>query len=105
MPIEKYDFITMGEVLEHVEDPLTILQSLKRLMHQDSRLFITTCANSPALDHVYHFTCIDDIRNLLKQAGYHIVTEVIAPSEDKSPDFIVKHKLAVSYAAILKREE
>ena len=31
-PSEKYDFITMGEVLEHVEDPISLLKCVASLL-------------------------------------------------------------------------
>lgn len=100
---KKYDFITMGEVLEHVNDPLAILKSLFRLLSNDGELFITTCANCPAIDHVYLFNNIDEIRDLLKQAGFTIKSELISPSENKSEKYIEKNKVDISYAALLRK--
>jgi len=99
---KQYDFITMGEVLEHVPDPLSILHSLGKQMHTHSRLFITTCANSPAIDHIYHFHNITEIRQLIEQAGFHILDELVAPSIDKDIAWLEKHKLDISYSAILE---
>src|SRR6185312_17119874 len=52
---EKYDFITLGEVLEHMEDPLTLLLKLNELLSDDGTLFFTTPTNAPAIDHIYLF--------------------------------------------------
>lgn len=81
---KKYDFITMGEVIEHVDEPLTILRSLYNLLSDDGKLFITTCANCPAIDHVYYFRNVDEIKELVIKAGYNIDSELIVPSENKT---------------------
>lgn len=102
IPAHKYDFITMGEVLEHVDCPLEILKILRSLLADGGNLFITTCANCPLIDHVYHFHTIDEIRAMIQKAGFAVVKELVVPSEDKSPELIEKYKLDISYAAILK---
>lgn len=38
----KYDVIVCGELIEHVENPGLMLQGIKRFMHEDSLLIITT---------------------------------------------------------------
>ena len=98
---KKYDFITMGEVLEHVDDPLAILKSLFTLLSNEGELFVTTCANCPAIDHVYLFNNIDEIRELIIQAGFTIKSELVSPSENKSEKYIEKNKVDISYAALL----
>ena len=100
----QYDFITMGEVLEHVDNPLAILESLRKLLNPGGQLFITTCANSPSIDHVYHFHNMEEIRQLIIKAGYRIVRELVAPSEEKSAEWLEKYQADISYAAILEVE-
>lgn len=97
-----YDFIVMGEVLEHVESPASILHALKKLMNKDGSLYVTTCANCPAIDHIYHFHSIEEIREMISSCGFVIRDEVIAPSESKPLEYHVKHKLDILYGALLK---
>lgn len=100
---QKYDFITMGEVLEHVENPLEILQSLYEILNINGNLFITTCANCPAIDHIYLFNNIDEIRELIAKAGFKIKTELVIPSEDKSEKYLIKNKVDIIYSALLTK--
>jgi len=100
---KRYDFITMGEVIEHVNDPLKILKSLFDLLSDNGRLFITTCANCPTIDHVYHFNNTEEIKNLLNEAGFKIDVELIVPSEDKSEKYLEKFKVDIIYAAVLTK--
>jgi len=100
---QKYDFITMGEVLEHVDNPLAILKSLYDLLDEDGKLFITTCANCPTIDHVYLFDDIEDIRRLISEAGFEIDSEFVVSTEDKSDEYLKKFKVDISYASVLKK--
>ncbi|MGH1402754.1 MAG: class I SAM-dependent methyltransferase [Alphaproteobacteria bacterium] len=99
----KYDFIGMGEVLEHVDDPLSVLRVLRNLMSDDARFFMTTCANCPTIDHVYLFNDVKEIRALIREAGLEIETDIVLPSENKPQDYLEKHKVDISYGAILKK--
>lgn len=101
-PTQQYDFITVGEVLEHVADPLKMLRHLKSLLKPEGKLFVTTCVNSPAIDHIYYFKSVDEITDLITLADLRICDQLIVPSEDKSPELIAKLKMDVLYAAILE---
>lgn len=98
-----YDFITMGEVLEHVENPQKLLTALSTQLKTDGSTFISTCVNAPAIDHVYHFKTVDEIRDLIIQSGFHIVKEIEIPSENVSQEKIEKYKIDILYGAIAKR--
>jgi len=100
---EPYDFIGMGEVLEHVESPSQILKTLHGLLADDGFLYLSTCANCPAIDHVYLFHTIEDIRSLIHDSGFRILRELIAPSENKPLEYIEKNKLDILYATLLEK--
>lgn len=100
----KYSFITMGEVLEHVEHPLEILHSLLNILADDGRIYISTCANCPTLDHVYHFETLDQIREMIEFAGFEIESEIIAPAECCSMERLIKKKIDIVFGAIIKRK-
>jgi 2-polyprenyl-3-methyl-5-hydroxy-6-metoxy-1,4-benzoquinol methylase len=100
---EKFDFITLGEVLEHVEDPLSLLKKLNSLLTDDGILFLTTPANAPAIDHIYLFNNADEIREMAKAAGFAIDAEMCFYGDEVSPEKAEKYKLAVMYEAFLKK--
>lgn len=102
---ETYDFICMGEVLEHVEDPLKLLQKLRDLLNDEGTLFITTPTNAPAIDHIYLFNNIQEIQELISLAGFEISEEVFYSSEDVSPERAEKFKIALLYGAFLKKKK
>jgi len=76
-----FDFITMGELIEHVDDPGELLRKVYRLLKPEGRAYITTCCNCPSIDHVYLFESVEQIRCLLGQAEFHLVSELVLPVE------------------------
>jgi 2-polyprenyl-3-methyl-5-hydroxy-6-metoxy-1,4-benzoquinol methylase len=100
---EKYDFITLGEVLEHVEDPLGLLVKLNTLLSGDGVLFFTTPTNAPAIDHIYLFNNVEEIRDIVRSADFKIASEMSFLSEDVSAEKAEKYKVAVLYGAFLKK--
>jgi 2-polyprenyl-3-methyl-5-hydroxy-6-metoxy-1,4-benzoquinol methylase len=100
---EKYDFITLGEVMEHVEDPLKLLIKLHGLLSDDGILYITTPTNAPTIDHIYLFNNVQEIRDLLNKAGFTIVSEMPFLAEDVSMEKAEKFKITILYGAFLKK--
>jgi len=100
---KKYDFITMGEVLEHVNCPDKLLYKLKELLTSEGKAFVSTCVNAPAIDHVYHFKSVDEIRSEIDNCGLLIKDEKVLPAENLPLKEIEEKKIAVNYCAILGR--
>lgn len=103
-PEHQYDFITMGEVLEHVENPVNLLKKLHSLLSDDGKLFITTPTNAPAIDHIYLFKNADDIRKVISEAGFKIEDEQCIYSEDMSAEKAEKYKVSMMYAGLLVKK-
>ncbi|MFH1119575.1 MAG: class I SAM-dependent methyltransferase [Bacteroidota bacterium] len=99
---QTYDFVTMGEVLEHVENPLTLLQKIGKLIGKDGISFISTPVNSPMKDHIYLFNNEEEIRELISLAGLEILKEKKVISDHVSEAFAGKFKVPVMFAAIVK---
>lgn len=102
---DSFDFITMGEVIEHVEHPERLLTKLRNLLSADGKAFISTCVDCPALDHVYHFRSVDQIRDMLTACGLHIESELVLPVEDLPIHEIMERRITINYCAILTRKE
>ena len=101
---QSFDFIVMGEVLEHVNDAPLFMERTKELLNSDGSVYLSTCANSPALDHVYHFHSIAEIQDLLNSAGFKICSELALPSEDIPPELWKEELITINYCALLKHE-
>jgi len=98
-----YDFITMGEVLEHVEDPKSLLSKLESLLSTNGKAFVTAPANAAAIDHIYLFKNAQDIRNVIEAAHLEIIDEISLYTEDVSPEEAEKLKVSLMYGAFIKK--
>lgn len=76
---KKFDAIVMGEVLEHVENPLVFMARIRELSTSKTFVFITTAINAPAIDHIYLFDSPESVRTLVQEAGFFVVSEKISP--------------------------
>lgn len=99
-----YDFIVMGEVLEHVEDPIALLKKLNSLLNENGRVFITTPTNAPTIDHVYLFRTREDIAKIINKAGFEIEKESCIYAEDLPAETAEEMKITMMYAAFLKKK-
>lgn len=98
----KYDLVVIGEVLEHVPDPDNVLGRLREVMHEDGMLYASTCANCPAIDHIFQFKSVQEIRKMFCSCGFEIQDEIVAPSEDLDESILESQEIDVSYAAVLR---
>lgn len=102
---ETFDFVVTGEVLEHVDEPLPLLQKVHNLLKPHGWAYITTCCNCPAIDHVYLFHDVQEIHELLNKSGLHIASELILPVEDVPEEEFKRNRIGTNYAAIVQRRE
>jgi SAM-dependent methyltransferase len=102
---ERFDFITMGEVLEHVDAPGRLLKKVGALMAPGGGAFVSTCANCPAIDHVYQFNSVDEIRALITGNGLRIERDLALPAEKLPMDEVIKRRITVNYCAMVTSHE
>jgi 2-polyprenyl-3-methyl-5-hydroxy-6-metoxy-1,4-benzoquinol methylase len=98
-----YDFITMGEVLEHVENPRFLLLKARELLHDRGVMYITVPANAPAIDHIFLFNTIADIRDIIVQSEFTIINETSSCSENMPSGKAEKLKVPMMYGAFIKK--
>lgn len=100
-----FDFIIMGEVLEHVNNAPDFMVRTKKLLNRGGSIYLSTCANSPALDHVYHFKSADEIRDLITSHGFKIVKDLALPAEDVPAERWAAELTTINYCALLEHTE
>lgn len=100
-----FDYIVMGEVLEHVEQPLLMLQKIHSLLKQTGVAFITTVINAPAVDHIFLFDSIDSVLNIAVDAGFKIAEYFYVTEGDIPLEKAVRKRKAINIAMILKKGE
>lgn len=85
LPTDSFDVITMNHVIEHVYDPLAVMQECRRLLRPGGRLVILT-PNSSSLGHRWfksnwrglevprhmHVFSIENFQQLAKKANFEV---------------------------------
>jgi 2-polyprenyl-3-methyl-5-hydroxy-6-metoxy-1,4-benzoquinol methylase len=97
-----YDAIIMGEVLEHVEQPSLFLEKIASLSKKDSFIFITTCINTPAIDHLALFRSVEEIKTLFSNAGLEVKNSILVPYDKMNVDETMDKRLPLLVAFVLK---
>lgn len=77
-----FSWAIFAEIIEHIPDPLFSLKELRRTMRQGAPLFATTVLHSNALDHIYQFANLDEVRELLRSAGFDVTKERVLRVRD-----------------------
>lgn len=97
----RFDFIACGELLEHIEAPPTFLAQLDRLLKPEGTLFLTTAIYAAAIDHIWLFRNVAEVRELLRQR-FHLVSELALPVslDAYRPDM---DREPINYACVLKK--
>lgn len=97
----EFDAIVMGEVLEHVEEPLRFLVRIRELMASDAYVFVTTAVNAPAVDHIYLFRSVEEVVDMARQAGLGVRELVATPYKGCSMEDTVAQRLPINVAMVL----
>ncbi len=97
-----FDAIVMGEVLEHVEQPEAFLKRIAQLAKRDAYIFITTCINAPAIDHIYLWRNTDVLEEMIRDTGLRIKHSLYLPYEGKTLEQCVANDLAINVAYVLE---
>ena len=99
-PAEKFDRITLSEVLEHLDEPLKALKVLRSLLNDGGKLYVHAPANSPAPDHLHLFKHPQEVVDMIAEAGFSIDKSAFYPGTGATLDRAIKFDLAVSVVVI-----
>ena len=94
--------LVMGEVLEHVEQPELFLQMIRESVADDAWIYITTCVNAPAVDHITLFDTPQVVEDLFINQGFHIKDALILPYFKTDLSQSIKEKLAINVSYVLQ---
>jgi 2-polyprenyl-3-methyl-5-hydroxy-6-metoxy-1,4-benzoquinol methylase len=97
----RYDAFVMGEVLEHVEDPPAFLRRIGAVTTEDPFVFLTTCINAPAVDHLSNLGTPEGLERMFQDAGLSIRHRLIVPYFGKTVDESLEEKLSINVAYCL----
>jgi len=102
--VDRFDFVVLSEVLEHVEDPMQALRQVRGLLHDDGLLFVNVPINSPSPDHLYLMKSIEDARALLDETGFDIVEQGVFPSQGAPLEKALRNQMTVSVCMFGRRK-
>jgi 2-polyprenyl-3-methyl-5-hydroxy-6-metoxy-1,4-benzoquinol methylase len=100
---DKFGFIVMGEVLEHVENPLEMLKQIHFLLDQKGMAFITTVINMPIIDHIYLFDTVESVLDMMQQAGFEIIEFRCETLRGESVEKAIRKKEGITIALLLQK--
>lgn len=100
---DKFDAIIMGEVLEHVENPMMFLKKIYDIAEEDAFLYITTAINAPQPDHIYHFKTIDEVVELFADSGLEVVDQIALTANNVSIEKALRKKYAIVVGFVLRK--
>lgn len=103
LPANGFDAVVMGEVLEHVEEPVAFLSQIHRVARPDAHIYVTTCLNAPAVDHISLFGTPGQLEELFSAAGLRIADQLIRPYEGKTVEESLSALLPVNVAYVLAK--
>lgn len=98
-----FSCVVMGEVLEHVEEPGRFLRKIAELSEPDAYIYITTCLNAPAVDHIFLFRTVSEIEELARDSGLAIAESLVAPHAGKSIAECEAERLPVNVAFVMRK--
>jgi 2-polyprenyl-3-methyl-5-hydroxy-6-metoxy-1,4-benzoquinol methylase len=100
-PRERFQAAVMGEVLEHVEIPSRFLEKLRAVTTPDAFVYVTTCIDAPARDHIYLFRSFAEIEALAAASGFRVANHLLAPHLGASLEQATSERLAINVAMSL----
>lgn len=71
--LEPLNFIQSVEVLEHLSDPQTYLNNLRKLLAEGGYGFVTAALTAPNADHIYLYWTPEEVIEQLNAAGFKVI--------------------------------
>ncbi|MES2528861.1 MAG: methyltransferase domain-containing protein [Bdellovibrionota bacterium] len=100
-----FDAVVLGEIIEHVEKPDEFLMKAKGMTAPMGSIFVSTCLNAPAIDHIYLFTELREVEELFMKTGLKIRKQLILPHENTSLKESQEKSLPINVGYILNHAD
>jgi len=97
----KFHAIIIGEVLEHVERPESFIKRIAACIETDGVIFLSTCLNAAALDHIYNFETLDRLESMFSAYHLGIREHLLIPYTGKTVKQCLRKRFPMNVAYIL----
>ena len=92
----KYDSIYLIELLEHLEEPYTLLEQCKKVLSEKGKIYLTTATNIPQFDHLYKFEAAhEDFESRIKSLGLKTELMEDIPHQSMTLDIGAKNRFYI----------
>lgn len=81
---EGFNAFVSVELLEHLEDPLQFLRTLRAAVEVGAIGFVTAAIDAPNRDHIYLYRDIESIADHIRVAGFEIIEAINFAAYEKS---------------------
>jgi 2-polyprenyl-3-methyl-5-hydroxy-6-metoxy-1,4-benzoquinol methylase len=99
---KKYEAIIIGEVIEHVENPLEFIKKAEELLSPGGILFLTTCLNAPAIDHLYNWESIVHLESQLTSGNFIVEDRLLLGTKGAAISVCEANKFPINVAYTLR---
>lgn len=93
---ETFDLIILSHILEHLEEPVRALASVKRLLTKNGLIFVNVPLNAPMPDHIVLLETPEEAINLLNQGGFRVLEFASHTTQGLSLRQALRRKVAVT---------
>ena len=98
-----FNTVVIGEVLEHVEEPSEFIKQATNLLAYNGTLFISTCINAPAIDHLYNWDSIVDLEDDLTRFGLKVEDRLLLPTAGLSVEQCEAQRKTINVGYLLRK--
>lgn len=98
-----FDAIVVGEVLEHVENPMSFMNKLYEISSSETFLYITTVTNCPQKDHIFLFHDVSEIEDLYRKSGFEVEDSILIPTNGYSVEKAEEMNVTINTGHILRK--
>ena len=77
------------------------LEKIGALAGRHSFIYITTCINAPAIDHIYLFDSLESLEDMIASAGLAISDRLVVPYEGMSLEESLERRMPINVAYML----
>ena len=102
---QKFDAVSLSEVLEHVENPEQMMRKIYEITTDSANIYVNVPINAPEIDHIYLFHTVEEVINLVEHVGYIVKNKFVVTGNGIPYEKAIKRKSAINLALWLRKQD